>query len=67
MTTHARPMVVSTRVSPTERALIRALAEAEQASVCEVVHSALIPAVRTRLNEILKGAGLALGHEDESR
>jgi hypothetical protein len=49
MTRRERPEVVSTRVVARERALIRALAEAEGVSVCEVLHRVLIPAVRERL------------------
>ncbi len=47
-----RPVVVSTRVTPRERALIAALAEAEEQTVCEVVHRLLMPAVRVRLAEV---------------
>lgn len=47
-----RPVVVSTRVRPDERALIRALSEAEGVSVCEAVHRALMPAIRARLAEV---------------
>ena len=47
-----RSVVVSTRVDTRERALIRALAEAEEVSTCEVLHRLLIPAVRERLAEL---------------
>ena len=63
----ARPLVVSTRVRPNERALIGALAEAEQASVCEVVYRALIPAVRARLREILEGADIESDSREDSQ
>lgn len=49
MTQRYRPAVVSTRVLPQERALIRALAEAEGVSVSEAVYRLLLPAVRDRL------------------
>jgi hypothetical protein len=47
-----RALVVSTRVLRPERAFIRALAEAEDTSVCEIVHRLLIPAVRMRLSQL---------------
>lgn len=50
----ARPVVVSTRAAERDAALVRALAEAEGVSVCEVVHRVLIPAVRERLMEIAR-------------
>ncbi len=62
MPTRKRPVVVSTRVHPRERALIRALAEAEATSVCEVLHRLLIPAVRMRLGQV---AGLPVVTTDE--
>lgn len=52
MTTRQRPMVVSTRVLPHERALIRALSVAEGVSVSEALHRLLIPAARERLREL---------------
>ena len=54
MAKRQRPVVVSTRVLPNERALIRALSEAEGVSVCEALHRVLIPAVRTRLAEVAR-------------
>ena len=57
-----RPCVVSTKVLPDERALIRALAAAEQTSVSEVLHRLLIPAVRKRLGQV---AGLPVVTTDE--
>jgi hypothetical protein len=42
-------VVVSTRTTRAERALIRAMAEQESLSVCEAVHRLLIPAVKERL------------------
>ena len=54
LTKGSRPVVVSTRVGPGERALIRALSEAEGVSVCEAVHRVLMPAVRERLMEVAR-------------
>ncbi|CAN5635571.1 hypothetical protein BH23GEM7_BH23GEM7_27260 [soil metagenome] len=45
-------VVVSTRVARETRALIRALAEAEQTTAAEVMQRLLIPAVRRRLAEL---------------
>lgn len=50
-----KPEVVSTRVLPSERGLIRALAEAEGTSVSEALHRVLVPAVRRRLAELAAG------------
>lgn len=47
-----RPGTISTRVRPDERALVRALAEAEGISVSEVLHRLLMPAVRARLAQV---------------
>lgn len=47
-----RPIVVSTRVDPRERALIRALADIEEVSISEALHRLLVPAVRERLAEL---------------
>ena len=47
-----RPIVVSTRVDPRERALIRALANVEEVSTSEALHRLLVPAVRERLAEL---------------
>ena len=52
MPTRKRPYVLSTRVILQERALIRALAAAEEESVCEVLLRLLIPAVKTRLAQV---------------
>lgn len=52
MANRERPQVVSTRVKPSERALISAVAEAEGVSVSEALHRLLMPAVRDRLREI---------------
>jgi hypothetical protein len=56
MARRRRPEVVSTRVFERDRALIRALAEAEGLSVSEAVYRLLLPAVRQRLAEVA-GAG----------
>lgn len=47
-----REAVLSTRGTQTERALVRALAEAEGKSVCETIHQLLMPAVRKKLAEL---------------
>ena len=47
-----KPVVVSTRVHPHERALISALSEAEGVSICEALRRVLLPAVRQRLTEL---------------
>jgi hypothetical protein len=46
-----RPEVISTRVYPQDRARLRALAELEGVSVCEVLNRILVPAIRVRLAE----------------
>jgi hypothetical protein len=61
MATRDRPVVVSTRVQPSERALIRALSEAEGISVCEAVHRVLMPAVRERLTEVARTPAIGGG------
>jgi hypothetical protein len=47
-----RPRVLSTRVRPRERAEVRALAELEGTTVCELMHRLLMPEVRRRLVEL---------------
>ena len=49
-------VTVSTRVPPTDRALIGALAEVEQLSVSAVVHRVLMPGVRARLRLLVREA-----------
>lgn len=44
-----RPVVVSTRTTRAERALIQAAAEEESVTVAELLHRILVPAVRDRL------------------
>lgn len=56
MVNRQRPQVVSTRVLPSERQLIRALAEAEGVSVAEAIHRALLPAIRDRLARVAADA-----------
>jgi hypothetical protein len=53
MSVRSRPVVISTRVSDDNRALIRALADLKGISVSEAVHEVLIQAVRNRLAEIV--------------
>lgn len=55
MANRERPVVVSTRVKPAERALITAVAEAEGVSVSEALHRLLMPAVRGRVRELADG------------
>lgn len=57
MPNRKRAVVVSTRVLPRERALLRALAEAEATSVCEVLHRLLIPAAKMRLAQVTADIG----------
>ena len=57
MPNRKRAVVVSTRVLPRERALLRALAEAEATSVCEVLHRLLIPAAKMRLAQVTTDIG----------
>lgn len=52
MASRTRPEVVTTRVKPDEKRLIRALAAAEDVSVAEAVHRLLVPAARRRLAEL---------------
>lgn len=60
MANRQRPETISTRVLPQEKALVRALAEAEGVSVCEALHRTLMPAVRERLAEVAReGNGAA--------
>lgn len=49
MKKRTRPVVVSTRVLPSERHLIGAIAADEGVSVSEAIHRLLMPAVRERL------------------
>ena len=44
--------VLSTRVTPQERNLVRALAAARGTSVCELLRESLLPAVREQLNSL---------------
>ena len=53
MPTRSRPVVVSTRVSQGDRALIRALAEVKGVSVCQALHEILIQSVHQRLAELV--------------
>jgi hypothetical protein len=53
MAKRERPVVVSTRVTPRERSLIAAIAQAEGISICEVLHRMVMPAVRERITELL--------------
>jgi hypothetical protein len=48
-----RAVVVSTRVDTDERALIRALAAAKGVSVCEIVRTSLLPAVREHMQSLV--------------
>ena len=58
-----RPVVVSTRVAPAERGRIRAVAEAEGVSVCELLHRLVMPQVDDHLRQDLAVAGVG----DEQR
>lgn len=48
-----RPVVVSTRMRVTDRALLRAYAEAHGMTVSEAVHHLLMPAVRESLADVI--------------
>ena len=52
MKSRERPEVLSTRVNVQEKALIRALAEAQSLTVSEAIHRVLVPGARARLAEI---------------
>ena len=52
-----RPLVISTRVTPMERARILALCAAEGVSVSELVHGIVISEVNSRLVRDLAGHG----------
>ena len=54
MAERERPVVVSTRVTPRDRALIGALAEAEGATICVVLYRLIMPALRARLAELAR-------------
>jgi uncharacterized protein (DUF1778 family) len=58
MVQRERPVVVSTRVTARERALIAALAEAEGKTVSDMLNRLIMPAVCSRLAEVAReGAG----------
>jgi hypothetical protein len=56
MSNRSRPLVVSTRVEIENAALVRALAEIEGQTVCQIVHEILISAVRDRLAALVTPA-----------
>lgn len=49
MSNRRRPFIVSTRTTRAEKALIRAVADAEGVSVCDLLHRILLPAVAERV------------------
>ncbi len=50
MSNRARPLVVSTRTTRAEKALIRVAAEAAGMSVSDLVHGIVLPAVTARVS-----------------
>lgn len=63
MTVRNRPVVVSTRASRTEMAMLRLLAEQEGVSVAEVVYRLLMPVVRARVSEAATGMPVNAGEQ----
>jgi hypothetical protein len=55
MSKREKPIVISTRATKAERALIRAIAEEEGVSVSEAIYRLLMPAVRQRIAATVAG------------
>lgn len=55
MSNRSRPMVVSTRTTKAEKALIRAAAEAAGVSVADLLHGIVLPTVARRVAGTVEG------------
>ena len=56
--THPRRLeLVATRVTPAEKAYVKALAEAEGCTITALIYGMVMPAVKERLSQSLGGTG----------